>query len=201
MTLNSFSSRKIIIASGNIGKVREFKSFFKHLPLVVLEMSKGFEVEETGETFLQNASLKALAAAQFSGEWCLADDSGLCVESLDGAPGVRSARYASSDAKRVNRLLKELDGKKNRRASFLCAICVASPEKGILLKVEGRCEGLITHSPRGLGGFGYDPIFEVPSTGLTFAEMTIEQKRSLGHRGSAFAQLEDQLRKILNEMD
>ena len=128
MIINSPPPRKLIIASGNRGKVREFKSFLKHLPLDVQELSKGLEVDEIGKTFMQNASLKALFAAQVSGQWCLADDSGLCVEALDGAPGVRSARYASSDEERVNRLLKELADNNARRASFFCAICSCQME-------------------------------------------------------------------------
>ena len=98
-------------------------------------------------------------------------------------------------------MLRELDGTEDRRASFFCAICVASPEKKILLKVEGCCEGSITHSPRGSGGFGYDPIFEVDLTGLTFAEMTTRQKRFWGHRGRAFAELDEQLTKTLSNIN
>ncbi len=187
--------RSLVIASGNQGKVTEFKAFLRSHPFNIQSISKALEVNENGKTFLANAALKALAAAKLYGEWSLADDSGLCVEALNGSPGVHSARYAFNDEQRISRLLKELEGVDVRRASFCSAICIASPEEKILFQVEAKCEGLIPLKPRGLGGFGYDSVFEVQPIGLTFAEMTPDQKKLWGHRGIAFKKLEKQLVK------
>jgi len=138
-------------------------------------------VEETGATFAENARLKAAAVAQASGCWALADDSGLSVTALAGEPGVQSARYADSDAARITRLLRELEAANQRRADaglpedrsahFTAALAVADPSGRIRLEVEGYCPGEILESPRGEGGFGYDPVFLVPELALTFAEM------------------------------
>ena len=133
-----------------------------------------------------------------TGKWALSDDSGLSVYSLSGRPGVYSSRYANTDEERINRLLLELESVEDRRAFFSAALCLAAPDNNVLIEVEGRCEGLITKEPRGRNGFGYDPIFEVNTTGLTFAEMDKYQKLKIGHRGSAFSLLEPQLRNILN---
>ena len=110
-------------------------------------------------------------------------------------------RYAASDALRINRLLRELKGIDDRRAHFSAALCIASETNEVLLEVEGRCEGLITHAARGEKGFGYDPIFEVDATGTTFAEMTIEQKRQWSHRGCAFALLDPALQELLHKQN
>ena len=158
---------------------------------------QGLEVEETGTTFAANARIKACAVAAATGEWALADDSGLSVDALDGAPGVHSARYAPTDPERIARLLKALNGSDQRQAYFCAALCVAAPDGTILLEVEGRCDGLITAAPRGDQGFGYDPIFEVAGTGRTFAEMPLAEKKQHGHRGKAFSLLEPKLRQLL----
>ena len=193
-----YLKRNLVIASSNMGKINEFKNFFSSLPLNLISQADGLDINETGQTFAQNASLKALAVASFSGELSLADDSGLSIKSLGGAPGIYSSRYASNDQKRIQRVLKELASFENRDAIFCSALCIASPQGEILLEVEGRCEGLITHEPRGVNGFGYDPIFEVKSIGLTFAEMNKEQKQSLGHRGKAFKALIPGLKKLFD---
>jgi non-canonical purine NTP pyrophosphatase, rdgB/HAM1 family len=116
-------------------------------------------------------------------------NSGLMVDALDGQPGIYSARYGSSDADRISRLLKELESEQNRQAQFVCAIAIARPDGTIALQVEGICRGEILHTPRGTAGFGYDPIFYVPAQQQTFAEMTAEIKRSHSHRGRAFQAL------------
>jgi len=162
-------------------------------------MSSGLEIEETGATFADNARLKAIAVAQATGQWALADDSGLCVTALGGAPGVQSARYADSDAARIARLLRELDGASDRSAHFTAALAVADPSGAVVLEVEGHCAGLILEAERGSGGFGYDPIFWVPESGLSFAEMDATTKGTLGHRGRAFALLEPRLRALLGQ--
>ena len=119
------------------------------------------------------------------------------VEALDGAPGVHSARYAPTDAARIQKLLDALEGNGNRRAHFSAALCITDPEGNVLVEVEGRCDGLITAAPRGDQGFGYDPIFEVAGTDRTFAEMALSEKKSHGHRGRAFALLEPRLTGLL----
>ena len=189
--------KTLVIASGNVGKIREFEGLLKALPVNVQPQPAGLEVEETGSTFAANARLKAIAVARATGEWALADDSGLSVDALDGAPGVHSARYAATDPERIARLLKALNGSSQREAHFCAALCIAAPDGRVLLEVEGRCQGRITQIPRGDQGFGYDPIFEVEGTSLTFAEMPLAEKKQHGHRGRAFTALEPQLRELL----
>ena len=191
------SARTLVIASGNAGKIREFAGLLEHLPLTVKPQPEGMEVEETGLTFAENARIKARAVAAATGHWALADDSGLSVDALDGAPGVFSARYAESDPARIARLLQELGDTDNRSAYFSAALCIAAPDGSVLVEVEGRCDGVITTTPRGAEGFGYDPIFEVLGTGQTFAEMDRERKKSHSHRGRAFTLLEPQLHQLL----
>ncbi len=192
----------LVIASGNAGKVREFAHLLADLPLEIRQQPEGLEVEETGSTFAENARLKATAVALATGCWALADDSGLAVAALGGAPGVHSARYAASDPERIARLLRELaaataGSSPDRSARFTAALAVADPSGDIVLEVEGHCPGLILEAPRGSGGFGYDPVFHVPEAGLTFAEMDKAIKGRIGHRGRAFALLEPRLRPLL----
>jgi XTP/dITP diphosphohydrolase len=187
----------LMIASGNAGKVREFAHLLAELQLEIRPQPEGLEVEETGETFAANARLKASAVARASGCWALADDSGLSVHALGGAPGVHSARYASSDEARIARLLRELQGAGDRSAQFTAALAVADPSGTIRLEVEGICPGVILEESRGTGGFGYDPVFFVPEAGLSYAEMDKALKGRIGHRGQAFAQLAPQLRELV----
>jgi XTP/dITP diphosphohydrolase len=189
--------RALVIASGNAGKVREFAHLLAGLQLEIRPQPEGLEVEETGDTFAANARLKASAVAGATGCWALADDSGLSVTALGGAPGVHSARYADSDGARIARLLRELAGASDRSARFTAALAVADPSGTIRLEVEGECPGLILEDSRGSGGFGYDPVFFVPDAGLTYAEMDKELKGRIGHRGQAFARLAPQLRELL----
>ena len=190
--------RTLVIASGNAGKIREFQGLLQHLPLDVQPQPEGMDVEESGSTFAANARIKAKAVATTTGHWALADDSGLSVNALGGAPGVHSARYAPTDPERINKLLSALSKTSERDAQFCAALCVAAPDGSVLIEVEGRCDGRITTLPRGEGGFGYDPIFEVSGTDLTFAEMPLSDKKAHGHRGRAFALLEPRLRALLS---
>jgi XTP/dITP diphosphohydrolase len=187
----------LVIASGNAGKVREFAHLLAQLQLEIRPQPEGLEVEETGDTFAANARLKATAVARASGCWALADDSGLSVRALGGAPGVHSARYASSDEARIARLLREMEGAGDRSARFTAALAVADPSGAIRLEVEGICPGVILEESRGTGGFGYDPVFFVPEAGLSYAEMDKALKGRIGHRGQAFAQLAPQLQALL----
>ena len=199
--------KTLVIASGNAGKIREFANLLAAFQLEIQPQPEGLEVEETGDTFAANARLKAIAVAQATGQWALADDSGLAVTALGGAPGVQSARYADSDPARIARLLAALDGANlerlqaglapDRSANFTAALALANPAGEVVLEVEGHCPGTILEAPRGNGGFGYDPVFWVPETGQTFAEMDKTLKGRIGHRGRAFAQLAPRLAPLL----
>ena len=199
--------KTLVIASGNAGKIREFAGLLADLNLEIRPQPEGLEVEETGESFADNARLKAIAVAQATGQWALADDSGLSVTALGGAPGVHSARYAASDPARIARLLDALEvaNQERRRsgqapdrsARFSAALALANPAGEVVLEVEGHCPGTILEAPRGNGGFGYDPVFLVPEIGQTFAEMDKALKGRIGHRGRAFAQLAPRLAPLL----
>ena len=192
----------LVIASGNAGKVREFAQLLEDLGLDTQPQPEGMEVEETGSTFAANARLKAEAVARARGQWALADDSGLSVDALGGVPGVHSARYAATDAARIERLLQELNDAgaldpEARSARFTAALALADPSGRVVLEVEGHCPGQILMERRGDGGFGYDPVFFVPEVQLTFAEMPKALKADVGHRGRAFAALKPQLQALL----
>ncbi len=189
---------KIIIATNNQGKYKELVNFLSCLPFKTCPQPEGISIQESGKTFADNARLKAIAIAKITGQLALADDSGICVSALGGRPGIYSARYAKSDPERINRLMKELKYSNNRDAYFCSAICLASPVDGILIEVEGKCEGIITKAPRGDNGFGYDPIFEVKGTGMTYAEMGIEFKKIHSHRGKALEALMKKLKEIID---
>ena len=172
------------------------QSYLVGLPWQLELKPKDLDIEETGKTFAENAALKASSVAKVMGEWAIADDSGLAVAALDGAPGLYSARYGKTDEERINRLLRELEGENNRQAQFVCAIAIARPDGAIALQTEGICPGEILKSPQGNGGFGYDPIFYVPSQQQTFAEMSPAVKNKISHRGRAFEQLLPHLRSL-----
>jgi len=183
----------LVVATGNPGKLREMQAYLADLGWELQLKPDELEIEETGDTFAANACLKASQVAQITGEWAIADDSGLAVDALGGAPGVYSARYGKTDTERIERLLRELGEAQNRQAQFVCVIAIARPDGSIALQAEGVCQGEIISHPRGTQGFGYDPIFYVPEAQQTFAEMTAEMKRSLSHRGRAFQVLLPQL--------
>jgi XTP/dITP diphosphohydrolase len=185
----------LIVATSNPGKLREMQAYLTD-PAIDWELSlkpAELEIEETGTTFLENACLKASQVAKALGQWSIADDSGLSVEALGGAPGIYSARYGTTDANRVERLLRELGDSSDRRAQFVCAVAVARPDGSIALQTEGTCPGEILTAPVGEGGFGYDPIFYVPEAKMSFAEMPPELKHRISHRGRAFEALLPQL--------
>lgn len=183
----------MIVATQNPGKLKEMQHFLAGLPWQLQLMPADLEVEETGETFLANACLKASQVAQMTGQWAIADDSGLEVEALKGAPGIYSARYGNTDAERIERLLNELGGELNRTAQFTCVIALARPDGTIACHAEGQCPGEILRAGRGDGGFGYDPVFYLPAQGKTFAELSADEKRRWSHRGVAFQALLPQL--------
>lgn len=184
--------RDLLLATTNQHKLEEYRAIFSDLPYrlqslrdILLEV----DVEETGTTFAENAELKALAYAKAAGKLSLADDSGLEIDALDGAPGVYSARFAGSETsydERFRLLLKQLEGlpEEQRTARFRCAITIAEPS-GYYRTVEGVIEGRIADAPRGEHGFGYDPIFLVPDLGKTTAELPPDVKNRISHRGCA----------------
>ncbi|MBI4966307.1 MAG: XTP/dITP diphosphatase [Desulfomonile tiedjei] len=198
--------KRILIATSNQGKVEEIRDLVKGLPVEFLSLSDVAdipEVIEDGLTFEENALKKARTFAAATGVVTLADDSGLCIDALDGRPGVHSARYSgegASDAEKCARILQELENipEERRTARFVCAMALVTP-KGEEQLFGGSCEGRITREPRGTGGFGYDPIFYFEEAGCTFAEMDRESKNKVSHRGRAlraFARfLEEVLRK------
>ena len=191
----------LVIASSNSGKLVEFQELLRealpHGAVEVRPQPMGVTVEETGADFLANACLKATAVARFASAWALADDSGLCVDALDGRPGIHSARYAPSNAQRLQRLLEELAGCRDRSARFVSALALARPDGAIALTGQGVSRGAILEAPIGEGGFGYDPLFWIPAVGRSFAQMTPAQKRRHGHRGRAFAALQPRLAAAL----
>ncbi len=188
--------QKLVIASGNAGKVEEFRTYLADFGVTLIPKPDDLDVEETGATFIANAHLKASQVAIATGEWAIADDSGLEVMALNGAPGVLSARYADTDSDRINRVLAELKDQANRDAQFVCAIAIASPDGAIIADAVGLCKGAIAEAPRGNGGFGYDPIFLVPDFQQTFGEIPPEVKAKISHRANALAILRDKLQDL-----
>ncbi len=191
----------LLLATGNAGKAAEFRALLQ-LPGIELKTPGEMGLywpppDETGDTFAENAVLKARSLAALSGLPALADDSGLCVDALDGAPGVHSARWAGSDATDAERtalLLERLADvpTEQRAARFVCAVALALPG-GAVFVAEGICEGWMTLQPQGAYGFGYDPVFFVPALGQTFAQMDTDAKNRISHRALALAQLRPQI--------
>jgi len=178
----------LVIASGNPHKVAEIGAMLDAVDLDLRQQPEGLEIEETGSTYLANACLKAEAVARLTGEWALADDSGLEVGALDGAPGVFSARYAPTDHQRIHRLLQELGTTPYRSASFNSAMALADPTGQVVAQTQGICRGEILHRAEGSGG-GYDPIFWVREAGMTYGAMPQHLKLKLGSRGKAARQM------------
>ena len=169
------------------------------------EIPESIEVEETGTTFAENAMLKATEQAKLLGRWVLAEDSGLAVDALGGAPGVYSARYAGThgdDRANNAKLLHELDGlpPEKRTARYHCEACLSDPDGNVRITSGGTCGGVIRTEPSGSGGFGYDPLFEIREYHKTFAELDLTVKRALSHRSRALRQFLPQLRRLVDEL-
>jgi XTP/dITP diphosphohydrolase len=196
----------IVLATRNKNKVKEFREILKdfHIELKSLDDFGPIpEAIEDGETFDDNAYKKAHHTAKILGLPAIADDSGLVVDVLDGAPGVYSARYAGQDAtddKNCEKLLQELSGKENRKAHFQCVISIAVPS-GPALTYEGSCDGIILNEKRGNSGFGYDPLFYFEEFGKTFAELTMAEKNTVSHRGKALNDLKAELPKVVKWLE
>lgn len=180
---------EILFATNNRGKIAELRELLpERKVLSPADIGLHLDVVEDGATFMENATKKARAFLAATGIASLADDSGLCVDALGGRPGVHSARYAPTDAERIVKLLQELKGVRNRKAFFACALYLAKPD-GTSLSSQGFCHGEITDTAMGGQGFGYDPIFWVPSIGKTFAELSRALKAKVSHRGAAMHEL------------
>jgi XTP/dITP diphosphohydrolase len=191
----------LVIATRNKNKLREFKEILKDLEIEIRSLDDFGpipEAVEDGDTFDENAYKKAIHTAKVLGLPAIADDSGLVVESLGGAPGVYSARYAgenATDEENLQKLLSDLRGIENRKAYFQCVLSIAVPS-GPALTYEGRCDGVIIEEKRGENGFGYDPVFFFEDLGKTFAELPMQQKNSISHRGKALAEVKNEVKQI-----
>lgn len=193
---------KLVIATGNAGKLREIRQLMEPLAIEVLPQSD-FDIPEADEpyfTFIENALAKARHTSLHSGLPALADDSGICVDALQGGPGVYSARFGGeprSDARNNEKLLQALSGEKNRHAHYYCAmVLVRNPEDPQPLIAQGIWPGQILTAPRGEGGFGYDPLFLDPASGKTGAELPLETKNTISHRGQALRDMLQQIARL-----
>ena len=193
---------KLVLASKNRKKLVEMNDILSQLGVEVCseaEAGVDVDVEETGTTFEANSLLKAKAVMEASGLPAVADDSGLCVDCLNGAPGVYSARYGGGgldDAARCRLLLENIRGQLTRAAKFVSVITCCFPN-GDVLSARGECSGAIAYAPMGEGGFGYDPVFFVPGLNKTFAQLTAEEKNAISHRGKALAAFREKLKAYL----
>ncbi len=196
---------KLVVATRNQKKLMELQELLADMPVTLLSIAEfpdAPDVEETGSTFAANAELKAVSAAAATGLVALGDDSGLEVDALDGQPGVMSKRFAGPDAtdrdkyRLILHLLSEIPDEE-RTARFRAAVAVALPD-GTVTVVEGKCEGVIAREPSGSGGFGYDPVFFIPSLGKTMAELTSDEKHAVSHRGEALRKAASALRSVLS---
>lgn len=194
---------RMILSTGNPGKVREFREILSGSGIQLVtpaEAGLRLDVEETGTTFEENSYLKAYEACRVTGLPALADDSGLCADALDGAPGVYSARYGGKgldDDGRRRLLVKNMRGKTDRGAEFVCAVTCVFPN-GDVLRGRGVCRGELLEEDRGTGGFGYDPIFWLPEKGKTTAELSPDEKNAVSHRGAALRELKKKLDEYLS---
>ncbi|MBV7506021.1 XTP/dITP diphosphatase [Bacillus sp. sid0103] len=200
--------KEVIIATKNPGKAMEFEHIFSSRGITVrtlLDFPEIPEVEETGNTFEENATLKAEAVSKALGKMVIGDDSGLIVDALEGRPGIYSARYAGepkNDQNNTDKVLSELEGipEGKRSARFYCALAVAVPGQETIT-VSGTCEGRILEERRGTNGFGYDPVFYVPEKGLAMAELSAEEKNNISHRANALKKLDAVLDSIVERAD
>ncbi len=174
---------KVVFATGNAHKLQEINEIAVGTDIEFVLPPEGFDPVEDGETFEENSLIKAREAARLSGMMSLADDSGLCVEALNGAPGVYSARYAETAQGRIEKLLDVLKDTDNRKAKFVCVMTLVDADGKVLFQTRGECHGEIAREQSGVNGFGYDPIFLIGST--TMAEMSEDEKNEISHRGKA----------------
>ncbi len=187
---------KIVLASSNEHKVKEINAIVDGLGIEFILPPKGFDPIEDGKTFEENSLIKAKAAWELGKTWTLADDSGLCIDALNGAPGIHSARYAKTPQARIDRVLSEMRDIKNRSARFKCCMTLLNPGGEIAFAYTGVCDGSIIEGQRGVNGFGYDPIFLVDGTNRTMAELSEEEKNEISHRGRALKEVVKYLKSV-----
>ena len=189
---------KIVLASSNKHKVQEINDIVSslNLPLEFILPPSDFNPVEDGSNFEENSYIKAYEAWKLAKTWVLADDSGLCIDVLGGKPGIYSARYAETPALRIERVLRELDGVKDRKAHFTCAMTLINPQGEVEYKYQGVCEGSIINEARGINGFGYDPIFLVKGDTRTMAELSEDEKNQVSHRSVALRHVLEYLQNI-----
>lgn len=205
MRLEEKKMKNLIVATKNKGKYQEIKEILADIPFNVISMGElnlDIDIEETGKTFEENALIKARKVCKLTGEIVIADDSGLEVDYLDGAPGIYSSRFGgenATDEEKNRKLLKMLEGVpfEKRKARFVCAIAVVYPE-GKHFIVKGICDGYIGFKPEGNNGFGYDPLFYLPEYGMTTAQMEPKEKHKVSHRGKALKLMVEEFRKELS---
>ncbi len=203
------SCDSIVLATGNAKKVREMRPLLEPLQIELVSLGsikEALDVEENGTTFIENARLKATVQARHLNRWCIGEDSGLCVDALDGAPGIYSARFSApnpTDEKNNQKLLRELEGlPANRRgAHYVSTIVLSNPDGESVIEASGKCHGRIIEAYRGSGGFGYDPLFEIREYHRTFAELGPSVKNALSHRGRALASFIGQLQRLLSSAE
>lgn len=184
--------KKIVFASSNKHKIVEINEIASNFNVEFSLPNQNFNPIENGGSFEENATIKALEAANTENEgrvYFLADDSGLCIDALNGAPGLLSARYAPTNAERIEKVLKNLEGNENRKAHFVCSMAMCNEQGKVLHTTQGTCEGTIANMPSGNGGFGYDPIFIPNGYNKTIAEISSDEKNQISHRGKALREM------------
>lgn len=187
---------KIVLASSNEHKVKEINAIVSGLGIEFVLPPVGFDPVEDGKTFEENSFIKAKEAWSLGRTWTLADDSGLCIDALNGAPGIHSARYAETPQARIDRVLAEMQGVEERGARFKCCMTLINPEGEVAFSYTGICEGSIIEEQRGLNGFGYDPIFLIEGDNRTMAELSEEEKNEISHRGKALKAVLNYLKNV-----
>ena len=180
---------KIVFATGNPHKLQEVNEIAHGSGIEFVLPPDNFDPVENGKTFEQNSLIKAKEASRISGMTALADDSGLCVEALDGGPGIHSARYDTTPQRRIDKLLKNLADKDNRKAKFVCVMTLTDKDGNVINQETGECHGQIANEQSGTNGFGYDPVFEVDNYGITMAQMSEELKNKISHRAIALSKM------------
>lgn len=179
----------IVLATGNPHKLQEINEITANTGIEFILPKEGFDPIENGETFEQNSIIKAKEASKLSGQISLADDSGLCVEALGGEPGIHSARYDTTPQRRIDKLLKNLANKDNRKAKFVCVMTLTDKDGNVLNQETGECHGQIAKEQFGTNGFGYDPIFIVDDYNITMAQMSEDLKNKVSHRAKALSKM------------
>lgn len=188
---------KIVFATANPHKLQEVNAICKESGLEFVLPAEGFNPIENGNTFEENSLIKAKEAYRVSKTYALADDSGLCVEALNGAPGLYSARYAGTQDEKIEKILAELSGKENRKAKFVCCMTLLNEKGEMIFQTTGECNGSIVKERKGINGFGYDPVFLVDGYSKTMAELSEAEKNQISHRANALAKVLDFIKKDL----